>query len=183
MFVLKLFRYSCLHTLNHPNIVKLHGVTAGSVESAVAAGKECGYFIIIDRLYGTLEHKIHEWHDLDNEIESSYPNSGMMMLTRIFTTNTSEYKQRKKELLNERIKVAMSIADAMEYLHSLRLVYRDLKPENIGFHKDGTVKLFDFGLTKELKSNDQTLDGCNFRLTGNTVRTMTVFYVLLLLWF
>lgn len=44
---------SFLHTLNHPNIVKLHGVTSGSVETAVAAGKECGYFIVVDRLYKT----------------------------------------------------------------------------------------------------------------------------------
>jgi hypothetical protein len=44
-----------LPTLNYPNIVKLHGVTAGSVETNVATGKECGFFIVADCLYVTFE--------------------------------------------------------------------------------------------------------------------------------
>ena len=38
---------------------------------------------------------------------------------------------------------------AIEYIHSLNVVYRDLKPENILVGSDGHIKLADFGLAKE----------------------------------
>ena len=38
---------------------------------------------------------------------------------------------------------------AIEYIHSLNVVYRDLKPENILVDSDGHIKLADFGLAKE----------------------------------
>ena len=40
------------------------------------------------------------------------------------------------------------IALALNYLHSLGIIYRDLKPENILLAADGHVKMTDFGLTK-----------------------------------
>lgn len=38
---------------------------------------------------------------------------------------------------------------AIEYIHSLNVVYRDLKPENILIDGDGHCRLADFGLAKE----------------------------------
>ena len=45
---------------------------------------------------------------------------------------------------------------AIEYIHSLNVIYRDLKPENILIAADGHIKLADFGLAKEGMSKDNS---------------------------
>ena len=52
-------------------------------------------------------------------------------------------------------------------LFVISIIYRDLAPDNIGFDVRGEVKLFDFGLAKELQQKDKLSDG-NYKLTGFT---------------
>lgn len=53
------------------------------------------------------------------------------------------------------------------YFSLRRIIYRDVKPDNIGFDVRGEVKVFDFGLAKELHANEMNEDG-NYNLTGFT---------------
>ncbi|XP_037906846.1 cAMP-dependent protein kinase catalytic subunit 3 [Hermetia illucens] len=54
---------------------------------------------------------------------------------------------------------ATEIILALEYLHSLMIVYRDLKPENLLINRDGHLKITDFGFAKKLRDRTWTLCG------------------------
>ena len=50
--------------------------------------------------------------------------------------------------LDEVLRIARQIADALEAAHEKGITHRDLKPGNIKIKPDGTVKVLDFGLAK-----------------------------------
>jgi len=50
--------------------------------------------------------------------------------------------------LDEALKIARQIGDALEAAHEKGIVHRDLKPGNVKIKPDGTVKVLDFGLAK-----------------------------------
>src|SRR5216684_6154948 len=51
--------------------------------------------------------------------------------------------------LDEALRIARQIADALEAAHDKGITHRDLKPGNIKIKPDGTVKVLDFGLAKQ----------------------------------
>jgi hypothetical protein len=109
-----------LARLQHPNIIRLRAVAAGSVESNVVSGREMGFFLVVDRLVETLEHRIRRWKEQMEDMPHS-----------LFHRMSKEYKDKQRALLKERLQVAMEIASVMAYLHSLNVAYRDLKPDNV----------------------------------------------------
>jgi len=50
--------------------------------------------------------------------------------------------------MNERLRIALNIAQALDYVHERAIVHRDIKPENIHIASGGRVKLMDFGIAK-----------------------------------
>lgn len=97
-----------LSALDHPNILKIRALSRGGV-SAYGSGSYDGFFLVTDRLKGTLKDRILELQFLDQE------SSGILY--------ASDYPLSKSILL-EKIDIAHQVAKALTYLHERRLVYR-----------------------------------------------------------
>eukprot|EP00814_Leptocylindrus_danicus_P003808 CAMPEP_0116006740 /NCGR_PEP_ID=MMETSP0321-20121206/1903_1 /TAXON_ID=163516 /ORGANISM="Leptocylindrus danicus var. danicus, Strain B650" /LENGTH=477 /DNA_ID=CAMNT_0003475341 /DNA_START=151 /DNA_END=1584 /DNA_ORIENTATION=- len=118
-----------LAPLQHENIIKLYAVSTRQVLSS-------SFFIVLERLPSTLEMKTKQWRKAHNGF------------TKFCTLSISKVKPIQQ--LRRRLKITVGLAHALKYLHEKNIVYRDLKPDNVGFDGDGVVKLFDFGLAREL---------------------------------
>jgi serine/threonine protein kinase/tetratricopeptide (TPR) repeat protein len=76
--------------------------------------------------------------------------------------------------LEEFLRVAVPLADALSAAHEKNIVHRDLKPSNIMLTPEGRVKILDFGLAKLLRpegkvgAHDETTDTLtgDFRVPG-----------------
>lgn len=135
-----------LKHLQHENIVKLHGISKGCVSESYLNNRR--FFLILDRLDCSLADKIQEWRF---EEERLSPSRSLRDISMPRLNGGLSESQRLQ--LNDRLRsVAIPVANALQYLHSKNILLRNLKPANIGLDANRTVKLFDFGLSREIKN-------------------------------
>ncbi len=60
-------------------------------------------------------------------------------------------------LPREALEIVRQVADALDYAHEQGVIHRDIKPGNILIDKSGRVKVTDFGLAKEIESDQMHL--------------------------
>lgn len=72
-------------------------------------------------------------------------------------------KQNTAGDFKRKIRIALQVARAIEFIHSRKIVHRDIKPENVHIDVHGRAKLMDFGIAKT--------EGLNLTRTGFTLGT------------
>ena len=95
-----------LTALRHPNIMTLRGV------AAVTPFQE-GYYLVMDKLTETLPKRIKKWSTTDRQTKG---------ITGVFVGG----KKKVSSLMIDRLCVAYSIANAVNFLHLRQIIYRDL---------------------------------------------------------
>jgi len=122
-----------LTSLSHNNIISLEGVgdNPGSKD----------FFLIIEKLDRTLSNEIKTWKNKQKLLKEG----------QISCTKNQTLKEMQKAHLDHILVHAYHLSSALAYLHTKNLLFRDLKPDNVGFSNTDEIKLFDFGLAKELR--------------------------------
>ena len=104
--------------LQHPNIIKLRGISSAD---PFTQDKTKGnfYFLILDRLCGTLSDRMKVWREQKRQLKT--------LIGRI----TDISGRKRQALMDTRMGAAYDLSAAVSYLETQRILHRDLKPENI----------------------------------------------------
>ena len=68
----------------------------------------------------------------------------------------TEYCEIHKCSILARLRLFRAVCEAVQYAHSQATIHRDLKPSNILVREDGTAKLLDFGIAKQIEEVTET---------------------------
>ena len=114
-----------LASLNHPNIAAIHGIE--EADPSTGSGRAVTALVL----------ELVEGPTLAERLGSSSVASGFSRTSTALS-------------IDDALKIATQIADALDAAHEKGIIHRDLKPANIKITNEGRVKVLDFGLAKAL---------------------------------
>lgn len=68
------------------------------------------------------------------------------------------------------VSIFVSLIIAINSYQRFHIIHRDIKPENIILNKDGTIKLIDFGLSKQVKNFTSTIIGTPYYMAPEVIQ-------------
>ncbi len=77
-----------------------------------------------------------------------------------------EYVRDRKPSLPDLLRLFAIVCHAVNHAHQKGIIHRDLKPSNILVEADGTPKILDFGLAKQLGGGEATLLSVSGQVVG-----------------
>ena len=80
----------------------------------------------------------------------------------------TEYCRARIRSIPGWLELFRAVCEAVLYTHQLAVIHRDLKPSNVLVKSDGTVKLLDFGIAKQLESVERAADQTRFGMRAMT---------------
>src|SRR5712692_1043929 len=69
-----------------------------------------------------------------------------------------DYCKQSGASLEQRLRLFRSVCEAVQYAHRQAILHRDLKPSNILVKADGSIRLLDFGIAKQLDPMEGGID-------------------------
>eukprot|EP00201_Polytomella_parva_P010422 CAMPEP_0175058822 /NCGR_PEP_ID=MMETSP0052_2-20121109/12069_1 /TAXON_ID=51329 ORGANISM="Polytomella parva, Strain SAG 63-3" /NCGR_SAMPLE_ID=MMETSP0052_2 /ASSEMBLY_ACC=CAM_ASM_000194 /LENGTH=934 /DNA_ID=CAMNT_0016324261 /DNA_START=67 /DNA_END=2867 /DNA_ORIENTATION=- len=153
-----------LTTVSHPHIIQVFSCFTDMVEDAGGSGNLLGSPT-------TSDNKLNvRFRRLQPDEDSSLATCSILVME--YCDRASLRHAMKKGAFHKRlsstsvavdlcaiVQVLIEVAQAIQHLHSLKLIHCDIKPENVLLKSDGTksigfvTKLSDFGLAKLLREN------------------------------
>ncbi|GHV20929.1 protein kinase [Spirochaetia bacterium] len=91
---------------------------------------------------------------------ASFEENGNLYLVMEYVEGETieQYVRRNGAIAEEEaVRIICETLDALGYAHEKGFVHRDIKPSNIMIRLDGSVCLLDFGIAKDMKSNELTV--------------------------
>ena len=70
----------------------------------------------------------------------------------------TQYCRAARRPMEELLLLFRKVGEAVQYAHGQEIIHRDLKPSNILVEQDGTPRLLDFGIARELQNIDEPAD-------------------------
>jgi serine/threonine protein kinase len=121
------------------------------------------------KLLASLNHtNIAAIYGLEESVGTSF-----LVLELVEGETLADRLKRGPIAVEESLKLALQIAEALEAAHEKGVIHRDLKPSNIKVTPDGKVKVLDFGLAKAY-AGDQEVNLSNSPTLSDAVTHLGV---------
>jgi non-specific serine/threonine protein kinase/serine/threonine-protein kinase len=140
------------------------------VKPSLASSQILRRFRMERQMLGALDHP-----NIGRLLDAGTSEEGAPYLVMEFVEGLpiDRYCETKNLGVNDRVRLFLTVCDAVQYAHQNLIIHRDIKPSNILVSSEGVPKLLDFGIAKLVRPDEEEAD---LRLTATDSRPMSPHY-------